>query len=319
MDDLEVRELRAYAAVAEELHFGRAAERLNVAQPALSRTIAKLEARLGTTLIERTTRSATLTAAGEVLLTEAHAVLDAVSAAAARTRRAADPSRPIVVALKADGDGRLLADVLSAYAEETRRLRAGATPDAAAAIATPELLFTTSPDIAPTLRDGRADVALLSAPFAAHGLDTELLLRQARVLALPADHPLAARPQLRMADLAGETFPRWTNLQEPLTSHWTAPGAVEGPPAAHLGQALLLVEVGRAMTFVPGTAGDDPRRGIAYRSVEGLLPTELHVAWPTSSRSPLVAAFVRAAMEVAARREAVPPLALAPAPALRIA
>ena len=86
---METRELRYFVAVAEELHFGRAAERLGIAQPPLSRAISQLERRLGVTLFERTSRQVTLTAAGEVLLGEGLAALDAVSAAERRTRRAA--------------------------------------------------------------------------------------------------------------------------------------------------------------------------------------------------------------------------------------
>ncbi len=86
---METRELRYFVAVAEELHFGRAAERLGIAQPPLSRAISQLERRLGTTLLERTSRSVALTPAGEVLLSEGRAALDAVAAAERRTRRRA--------------------------------------------------------------------------------------------------------------------------------------------------------------------------------------------------------------------------------------
>jgi DNA-binding transcriptional LysR family regulator len=88
MNDLEVRQLRYFVAVAEELHFGRAAGRLGMAQPPLSRAIRDLERQLGVTLLERTTRQVRLTAAGEVLLRDARTALDAVTAAARRAREA---------------------------------------------------------------------------------------------------------------------------------------------------------------------------------------------------------------------------------------
>src|SRR6187431_2034618 len=88
MSDLETRQLRYFVAVAEELHFGRAAERLGMAQPPLSRAIRDLERQLGAQLLERTTRQVTLTPAGEVLLREARAALVAVTAAERRTRHA---------------------------------------------------------------------------------------------------------------------------------------------------------------------------------------------------------------------------------------
>ena len=98
MDGMETRELRYFVAVAEELHFGRAAQRLGIAQPPLSRAIQQLERRLGAALLDRTSRAVTLTEAGSVLLAEGRAALDAVDAAERRTRRAAPfrdrPSRP---------------------------------------------------------------------------------------------------------------------------------------------------------------------------------------------------------------------------------
>src|SRR6478672_2795533 len=104
MSDLEVRQLRYFVAVAEELHFGRAAERLGMAQPPLSRAIRELERQLGVRLLERTTRQVALTAAGEVLLRDARTALDAVTAAAARARQAGQSTPGLRLALKADYD-----------------------------------------------------------------------------------------------------------------------------------------------------------------------------------------------------------------------
>src|SRR5690242_7622050 len=101
MSDLEVRQLRYFVAVAEELHFGRAAERLGMAQPPLSRANRDLERQLGTPLLERTTRQVGLTPAGEVLLREARVALTAVAAASRRTRHAGRPAPELRVALKA--------------------------------------------------------------------------------------------------------------------------------------------------------------------------------------------------------------------------
>ncbi|MEU8235440.1 LysR family transcriptional regulator [Actinoplanes sp. NPDC048967] len=84
MDTLETRELRYFVTVAEELHFSRAAERLGIAQPPLSRAIQQLERRLGVTLLDRNRRGVTLTGAGQVLLDEARAILDSAEAAARR-------------------------------------------------------------------------------------------------------------------------------------------------------------------------------------------------------------------------------------------
>src|SRR3954467_6846865 len=98
MSDLEVRQLRYFIAVAEELHFGRAAERLAMAQPPLSRAIRDLERQLGVDLFVRTTRQVALTPTGETLLIDARVALDAVAAAAQRARRAGRPEQGLRLA-----------------------------------------------------------------------------------------------------------------------------------------------------------------------------------------------------------------------------
>ncbi|MEU2779280.1 LysR family transcriptional regulator, partial [Streptomyces sp. NPDC007162] len=118
MERLEVRELVYFTAVAEELHFGRAAARLGMAQPPLSRAIQQLERRLGVALLERGSRRVALTGAGVVLLRESRTVLDAASAAARRTRRAGRADPRLVLVIKPGGDGGLLPAILDAYQAE---------------------------------------------------------------------------------------------------------------------------------------------------------------------------------------------------------
>src|SRR5438309_358835 len=104
MDVLEVRALRYFVTVAEELNFGRAAERLGIAQPPLSRAIQRLEAELGVALLERTTRRVALTPAGAVLLQQGRAALEAVAAAGRRAQRAGMPGAKLQVAVKPSGE-----------------------------------------------------------------------------------------------------------------------------------------------------------------------------------------------------------------------
>ena len=112
---VESRPLRYFVAVAEELNFARAAERLGIAGPALSRAIAQLEVRLGVRLLERSTRRVELTDAGVVLLDDARAALVALDAATQRAVRVAASGRRLVVAVKADHDGGLLEPAVTAY------------------------------------------------------------------------------------------------------------------------------------------------------------------------------------------------------------
>ena len=115
MSGLEVRQLRYFVAVAEELHFGRAAERLGMAQPPLSRAIRDLERHLGVRLLHRTTRQVGLTPAGEVLLRDARTALDAVTFAERRARPAGRTVPTLRLALKADYDAGLLPRMLAEF------------------------------------------------------------------------------------------------------------------------------------------------------------------------------------------------------------
>jgi DNA-binding transcriptional LysR family regulator len=294
MNDLEVRQLRYFVAVAEELHFGRAAERLGMAQPPLSRAIRDLERQLGAVLLERTTRQVTLTAAGEVLLRDARTALEAVTAAARRARQAGSRSPRLRIALKADVDGGLLPRILDAYGADE------AAPP-------PELVLGRFREQPQALRDGRADVALLLCPFDDRGLDSEPLLTEPLLVAVAAADPLAARTRLCLDDLAGRRL-----IGGPAVGRGpSARSRSDAPrPAANLAEIFSLVETGSVAFFAPvSVARRYPRPGIAYRPVSDLPDATLAVAWPQDARSPAVAAFVRAACTVAAAAQAQAELA----------
>jgi DNA-binding transcriptional LysR family regulator len=279
MSDLETRQLRYFVAVAEEQHFGRAAQRLGMAQPPLSRAIRDLERQLGVQLLVRTTRQVALTEAGETLLTDARVALDAVAAAQHRARHAGQPVATLRLALKADYDAGLLPGILEAYAARPVDLLLGGRGEQVAA-----------------LRTGRADVALLPTPFDETGLDSEPLMDGPSMVALPASDPLSSRTTVRLADLAGRSLPDGTPAVR---------GFMAAPPdgsrrALDLSQICNLVEVGNAVWFLPDwVARRFTRPSIVYRPVDELEPATLAVAWPAESRSPAVAAFVRVAKEVA--------------------
>ncbi|GAB2899231.1 LysR family transcriptional regulator [Streptomyces mayteni] len=290
MDDLEVRQLRYFVAVAEELHFGRAALRLGMAQPPLSRAIRDLERRLGVRLLERTTRHVSLTPAGEVLLRDARTALDAVAAAGRRARHAGRPAPGLRLALKADYDGGLLPRILAAYRHEAAALPV-------------ELVLVGRGEQLPALCEGRADVALLPVPLAdGRGLDVEPLLTEPRLVALAATDPLADRPRLRVADLAGRPLPDGTPADRDGRPPTDVPSPLaEAPPRRlDLAQIFSLIELGSIVWFPPASvARRHPRPGVVYRTVDDLGPITLALAWPQDSRSPAVAALVRTATSVA--------------------
>lgn len=308
MNELETRQLRFFVAVAEELHFGRAAEQLGMAQPPLSRAIRQLERQLGVPLLIRTTRQVTLTPAGKVLLQDARIALDAISAAGRRARHAGEPTPRLRLALKSDIDGGLLPGILDAYAGEKEALPV-------------ELVLGRAGEQAQAVRDGRADAALLLAPDPSEdrGLDYEPLLTEPFLIAIAAGDPLAARESLRLADLAGRILPDGSPAdQGPVldqhasfaatantTSTRNTPSTTNPPStpqaASDLSQILRLIELGSIVCFLPASVVRRyPRPDIAYRPVEDVQPATLAVAWPQNSHSAAIAAFVRTATTLAA-------------------
>ncbi|WP_211766417.1 LysR family transcriptional regulator [Kutzneria sp. CA-103260] len=272
MDRLETRELAYFVAVAEELHFGRAAERLGMAQPPLSRAIRQLEQRLGTELLIRNSRGVRLTAAGEVLLHEGRKALEAVSAAARRTQRAGKAEPRLVVAMKPGGDAGLLNGILEAYERE---------PDAIPV----DLEFSGPGEASGLLRDGRADLAFLHTPYEdLSGFDTEELLTLRTVAVLPSGHRLSRRRSLQLAELADEPMPNWS--------------LDNGNRVLHTAELMQLISLGRMTALLPESVRVNLRADLVAIPVLDAEPSTIMLSWSERSRSRAVAAFVRAATEV---------------------
>jgi DNA-binding transcriptional LysR family regulator len=273
--DLETRELRYFVAVAEELHFGRAAERLQMAQPPLSRAIRQLEQRLQVTLLDRDRRGVALTEPGRVLLREARTALDAVGAAARRTRRAAAPEPRLVLATKAGASHAVLDRLL----------------EAAPGV---EVLLCEVGEQAGLLRTGRADVALMHSPVDdLAGFDTEELDTEPQVAIVPATHRLAAYERLSLAEVSAVPdlpMARWPRLDG---SYPDGPG----PEVRTQTQIAQLVALGRTLLVIPASsrAWQWPEHVAVPVTDAPEITTVL--AWPARSTSPEVAAFVRAASE----------------------
>ncbi|HIY65974.1 MAG TPA: LysR family transcriptional regulator [Candidatus Agrococcus pullicola] len=282
MEHLEVRELRYFLAVAEELNFGRAAERLRIAQPPLSRAIRLMEQRLGVRLFERNRRGVTVTEAGLVLQREAGPALEAIAAAARRAQRAGAPERSLVLATKAGASHELLRALIDAHA---------GVPGSAPV----EVLLCEVGEQAGLLRSGAADVALMHRPFDdVVGFDTEELLTEGQVAILPAEHPLATRTQLTLAEVQNvDDLPiaRWPRLDG------TYP-AGPGPEVHTQSQLAQLVALGRALLVIPASsrAWQWPEH-VAVPLVDAPLVTTV-LAWPLSSRFREIAAFVRTAAQL---------------------
>ena len=279
---METRELRYFVAVAEELHFGRAAERLGIAQPPLSRAIAQLERRLGAALLDRTSRGVELTEAGSVLLHEGRAALDAVEAADRRTRRAAlaGQGQPgVVLVAKAGAGQEILAKLLDAYAAE---------PDSVAV----EVVLSGVGEQEAMLRDGRADVALLHQPFdSIVGLDHEVMRTEGQVLVLPAGHPLSVRDRLTLAEIADRTDLPMARWKRDDGSYPDGPG----PEVRDHTQLLQLVALNRAAVVLPDSTRAMLRDDLVAVPVPDAPIVTTVIAWPPHSRSRAVAGLVRTA------------------------
>lgn len=280
MIDLETRELEYFVAVAEELHFGRAAVRLSIAQPALSKAIRRIETRLGVPLLVRSSRHVSLTRAGEALLQHGRHALNAVSAAGQAARQAGHAHAHLRLVLKPGGDASLLSGILAAYAE-----RPGARQV--------DILFGGATDRADYLRDGRADVALLYVPFDdVTGLAYETLFTEGRVAILPRGHRLAGRGELRLADLEDETMPRWKGVPDSRSG----PESGDGPEIADGPQMIQMIALGRTIAMLPRSLAEPVPPGLVCLPVTDATPSRLVIAWSPVNRRSLVATFVEAAV-----------------------
>ena len=275
MVELETRELEYFIAVADELHFGRAAVRLSIAQPALSKAIRRIENRLGVQLFVRSSRHVELTPPGEALQEQGRHALNAVSAAVRSARRAADTQAQLRLVLKPGGDAGLLSGILAEYSHQ---------PDARRV----DILFSGPADRSDFLRDGRADVGLLYAPFDdLDGLAHETLHVEDRVVVAPSGHRLAGRASVRMSDLEGETLPRWKGVPG---------GDGTGPEVADVVQMLQMITVSRMIGVLPRSLVEPVPAGLVCVPVTDAPPSRLVLAWNEQDRRPLVTSFVAAAL-----------------------
>ncbi|MEU4197454.1 LysR family transcriptional regulator [Kribbella sp. NPDC026611] len=291
MPEPEIRELRYFRAVAEDLNITRAADRLGIAQPPLSRAMRQLEHRLGVPLFDRSGQRLALTSAGETLLKESGPVLDALDSAVRRTQRAGQEIDELVVTAKPGVATELLHHVVAELND-------------------PRIHVVVSGfgEQADMVRDGRAEVALVSRPFDDRGLEEELLYMEPRVAALPAGHELAEREVLSAEDLAGIPAPRWSRAHGAERNYWAArpDDSVDGPMVQDSSQLLEVVAFGQAVALVPRSMAErNIRPDVVYRPVTDVEPYQMLVVWPAGSRSAAVAAFVEAAV----RHSSGPPAA----------
>ena len=279
--DLDLRKVRYFVAVAERLHFSRAAEELLIAQPALSRQIRALEKDLGTALFVRDSHGVELTDAGRRLLDDARPLLAAADAARRRVEQAARGEDTLVVGFRA---GIRVTDAVRAFSASHPGTRV-------------EVRRVEWDDQADAVRDGRVDLAFVRLPVTGPGLDVSPLYSEPRMAALPAAHPLAARDRVTRAELAAqaEILHLCTNPE---------PG---GPPPVSavrtVEEKLEYVAAGRGITYLPLSATLLYRRAdVVYLPVSDLPPDEVALATAAGRPSRLAGAFAAAARRTTVTR-----------------
>jgi DNA-binding transcriptional LysR family regulator len=280
---VELRHLRYFAAVAETRHFGRAAERLHMAQPALSQAIRQLEKELGTPLFIRTTRQVSLTPAGEFLHDEATRVLGAVEQSVRGVRRIADGRLGLV---RIAFTGTAAFTQLPRIARAVKRDLPGVTLEIHADLLTPAQ--------SAGLLEGSLDIGVLRPPVTGDGLTLRTIEIEPLVLAAPADHRLATEPVVAMADLRTEDFILFADshsavndaVQRSCAEAGFAPRREhEAPGTAAL---LALVAAGLGIALVPAAVRAVPLAGVVFRDVVDSATVELACAWREGAPSPLV-------------------------------
>jgi DNA-binding transcriptional LysR family regulator len=296
MLDVSSRLLRYFVMVADELHFTQAAERLHVAQPALSKAIRRLERELGLPLFARSRHGVALTAAGLALLPAARAVLADLDCG---LRAAREAQRAAAAELRVGYHSSVGPDLLQPMIERFTRLRPGWQV---------ELRAGDWSDPAGAVLDGRADAALLRLPVPGQqDLDTVTIRRDRRWVALPAGHRLAARDSVELADLAREPFIALPAGSGPFRDFWLATDQLGQPPAiaaevTSTDDWFEAIATGRGIAMLAETSTRvHQRAGVVYRLVTDASPSELVVAWPAGRTDPVLRDFVTAVTEAARR------------------
>lgn len=282
---MEFRLLSYFVAVAEERHFGRAAARLHMTQPPLSRAIKQLEADLGAVLLHRSATGVQLTAAGSALYADACALLK--QAEQTRTRvTAAAGTTTLTVGTLADSAGetgtRLAATFRRHHPEVSIRFR--------------EADFT---DPATGLRTGLVDVALTRSPFDDTGISLRTLHGDQVGAVLRTDDPLAGRGPLHLADLADRPWFQLPDGTDPIwREYWNGATPVGERPA---GPVVRTVNECLQAVLWNGTVGIAPLThalpdGLTLAPLTDMPPSPLVVAWATARESPLIRSFTQIAV-----------------------
>ncbi|WP_413755015.1 LysR family transcriptional regulator [Streptomyces sp. MMBL 11-3] len=266
---MDLRQLRYFVAVAEELHFGHAAARLHMSQPPLSRRVRELEEELDCLLLVRSPRGVWLTDSGRVLLDEAREILERVERTKEKMRHSSG-HHTVVVGVVAGAGLALNAEIREVFSrrqpQAAVRLRECALSDPSAG-----------------LRTGQVDVALTRLPFDTTGLVTRVLYEEPLVAVVPATDPLAKAAQVGLADLRGRiAFRLPPGTDEQWRDFWLATGAddPDAPVVSTVGECLHAVVWRSAVGLLPAAAARrHAMSGVSYVPLTDHRPNRVVLAW----------------------------------------
>lgn len=287
LDGIELRQMRYFLAVADDLNFTRAAERLHLAQQALSASIRRLEEQLGVALFVRSTRKVELTAAGEVLVEGARAVVAAAMDAVERVHQVAEgrTGRMTIGFSTAAGGVPIVRQIIRTFSERSPGVD----------IRTEEHDFG---DPSAGLAEGSVDAAFIFGPLPVEGLSSVTLVEEDRVLAIRPEHPLATRTVVSAADLRDLPWLRVPADRGPWPAFWfrrQGDGPV-GPIIKTADEWVTAIEAGRGVAFtMPTVMQNFTTARVRVIPVEGLPPAEVLLAWRSNRAEPLVRALVESA------------------------
>jgi DNA-binding transcriptional LysR family regulator len=285
---MELRHLRYFVAVAEELNFSRAAQKLHIAQPPLSQQIQDLEIELGVQLFERTKRRVRLTEAGKVFLEEVEKVFAQVDRAIEASHRASRGEiGKLAIAFNSSATYSVLPDLLHQFHQQYPEV---------------ELILqelTTSQQL-DKLQQNQIDVGLLYLPIDTKELTVISVLKEPLMVALSASHPLAKQSTIAIADLSDRPFilppPQlgeglYTQIMQYFEQINFYPKTTQ--TATLLQTAIALVAGGVGTAIVPASLQNLQRKGVVYRAIVPTAPEiEIALAWPNNNASPVLQKFL---------------------------
>jgi len=291
---MERQQIEVFLALAEELHFGRTAERLRLSQARVSQSIRASEAEIGCPLFLRTSRNVELTPVGRRLkdsLAPAYAsVVDAIEDAASAARQ-------IAGVINVGFLGPLAGDLLTRSVERFRQFH----PDTEVHLRATEIADPVQP-----LRNGQLDLLVTQLPVSEHGIAGGVcIIQERRVLAVASKHPLARRSSVSLEDLASDTFFRpagvpsrdWERSAQP----WTTPSGVpieRGPEVATFGEMLSMIAAGRGICAVAAhNLTYHPWPGITYLPIDDAPPFKFGFVWRVGTETRLSQALVASVRE----------------------